>query len=319
MNYFKEIRRSSEDVVENSRWVRVNEIEIDLYPERLLLGDMNVGGHTEEHHLLEDSDRTLQYFLILDTINFGSGYFPFLKKEKGVSGYFTVAKRLKEYVVRFGIPTADELTKIDTGTCAKMLGQDVYSLHMDELMQLFAKALRDLGHWSIKNYDGDLLGVLRHSNSANDVVRELAKMPFFDDRSDYFGTAVYFYKRAQIFLQDVKIALPKHPLIQFDDIDELTAFADNILPYVFALDGLIELDPWIEARIRNEELIAWGSAEEIELRACSVYISERISQLLIENGVSLSPRELDFKIWNRGQQLKKSSDRKRHRTRCTFY
>lgn len=319
MNYFGEIRRSCEKVVENARWIHVNEVEVDLYPEKLLLARSEDGGHTQEHHLLDDSDRTLEYFLILDAINFGSGYFPFLNKEQGVSGYFTVAKRLKEHIGRFGMPTSDELAKIDISTCAKMLGQDLYSLHMEELMQLFAKALRDLGNWSNEQYDGDLLGVLRRSKCANDVIHEMAKMPLFDDRSEYFGTPVFFYKRAQIFLQDVKVALPAHPLIQFDDINELTAFADNILPYVFALDGLIELDPWIEARIGNEELIAWGSAEEIELRACAIYISERISKLLNENGVLLSPRELDFKIWNRGQQLKKTSDRKRHRTRCTFY
>ena len=39
---------------------------------------------------------TAAYILTLDAINFGSGYFPYLAKRPGHSGYFTIASSLRE-------------------------------------------------------------------------------------------------------------------------------------------------------------------------------------------------------------------------------
>lgn len=316
---FDEIRNKSEKVARNARWVSVSEEKLLLYPEIIGLAEETVLDHTEEHHLLNRAEDTLRYFIILDTINFGSGYFPFLHKSEGISGYFTVARRLKDFIELNGIPSAHELSDFQASTCSKMFAQDMYSKHMAELMELFAFALRNLGAWIVKKYNGDYLGFLKESESAEAVVLRLVEMYPFDDRSNYFGMSIPFYKRAQILLQDLKIAEPLSPLLNFSDYDKLTVFADNVLPYVFAEDGLFELDPWLEERIATEQIIASGSPEEIELRACSVYIGERIAEIVRDEIRPISVRELDFRIWNRGQKLKKVSDRKRHRTRCLYY
>jgi len=316
---FDEIRVRTSEVAESARWVRVNEEELNLYPEKLGLGEVSELNHTPEHHLLGQGEDTLRFFVLLDTINFGSGYFPFLDKDSGVSGYFTVARRLKEYVQSSGVPSADYLQRIRPIDCAKMLRQDIYNKHMEELMELFALALRVLGGWVVEKYSGDYLGFLKSSDSADQAVKKLSQMLPFDDRANYFGVSIPFYKRAQILLQDMQMAEPNSPLLDFPDFDDLTVFADNILPYVFRQDGLLELDPWLEKRISEEQLIASGSAEEIELRACSVYIGERVAELVREDLRPISVRELDFRIWNRGQKLKKYSDEKRHRTRCIYY
>lgn len=316
---FDEIRNKSAEIAERARWVRVVEEELNLYPEKLGLGEAAELNHTPEHHLLNQGEDTLRFFVLLDAINFGSGYFPFLDKDGGVSGYFTVARRLKEFIETNGIPSSERLMSMRASDCAEMLRQDMYSKHMEELMELFALAFRILGSWIQENFSGDHLGFLRTSKTADEAVRMLTQMYPFNDRVHYFGTSVPFLKRAQILLQDMQMAEPSSPLLQFEDFDELTVFADNILPYVFRLDGLLELDPWLESRIEAEQLVASGSAEEIELRACSVYIGERIASLVREELRPISVRELDFRVWNRGQKLKKLSDKKRHRTRCLYY
>lgn len=316
---FSRIRESCEHVAENARWVAVNHEEIALYPERLLMEQRPSLGHTEEHHLLHRGDDTLRFFVILDSINFGSGYFPFFDKDTGVSGYFTVARRLKEYCEGNGLPDASFLASADKETCARIFSQEITSTHMDELMSLFSLALKDLGFWAEEFYAGDLLGFLRVSKSADEAVNRLIQMPGYKDVSDYFGNEVIFLKRAQILLQDIKLAEPGHPLIQFEDIDDLTIFADNVLPYVFFSDGLLRYDPWLEARIANEELIGSGSPEEVEIRACSVFVAEQIAGIIREDIRDVSVREIDFLLWNRGQRLKKLSSNKRHRTRCMYY
>src|SRR3954447_15063053 len=101
-----------------------------------------------ERHFLEGSHEDVAaYFLILDTINFGSGWFPLLKKRGvggiPVSGYYTVAWGLADEVRANGVPSNQRLRATTAEEIAAMLGQDP-SL---ELMSLFAQALRELGRF----------------------------------------------------------------------------------------------------------------------------------------------------------------------------
>src|SRR4051812_18064204 len=50
-----------------------------------------------ERHYLEGPDEDVaRYLLTLDAINFGSGWFPTLRKRPGCSGYYTVAWALAD-------------------------------------------------------------------------------------------------------------------------------------------------------------------------------------------------------------------------------
>jgi len=48
-------------------------------------------------HFLNRGEETVAFFVTLDTINFGSGYFPHLAKQPGVSGYFPIAIALCDH------------------------------------------------------------------------------------------------------------------------------------------------------------------------------------------------------------------------------
>ena len=52
-------------------------------------------------------------------------------------------------------------------------------------------------------------------------------MPLFDDRG--------FWKRAQILPNDLALAGVAH----FADLDRLTIFADNLVPHVLRIDGVL--------------------------------------------------------------------------------
>jgi len=58
---------------------------------------------------------------------------------------------------------------------------------------------------------------------------------------------------------------------RFADLRALTMFADNLVPHVLRLDGVLAFDPDLVDRIDREELIAHGSPEEVEIRACAVH------------------------------------------------
>src|SRR5262249_51616320 len=213
------------------------------------------------------------FCVILDPINFGSGWFPQLRKD-GASGYFTVAQRLKRHCETHGIPGAAELARWMAQDCTRIFAQDPVEPQVQELMRLFARALNVLGTWLTDIYGGDHLGFVRRAGRAEEAVAALIIMPFFRDVARYDRREVSFLKRAQILVHDLKIAAPDHPLLAFDDFAGMTIFADNIVPFVLRADGVLRYDDWLDRRIADGELIASGSAEEIEMRACALHAAE---------------------------------------------
>ena len=125
-------------------------------------------------------------------------------------------------------------------------------------------------------------------------------------RLTYDGQPVPFFKRAQIAAADVRRA----GVAELADIDRLTAFADNLVPHVLRVDGVLRLDPELERRIDAGQLLAHDSPEEVELRACGVHAVE----LLSAAAPGLCPTGIDSLLWNRGgQQRYKSVPRPRCR------
>jgi putative queuosine salvage protein len=151
------------------------------------------------------------------------------------------------------------------------------------------------------------------------LVRLLSAMPFFDDVAEFRGSRVPFYKRAQLTAADLARAFDDQGWGRFDDLGELTIFADNLVPHVMRIDGVLRYDPDLAARIDREELIAVGSAEEIEIRAGALHAVELMVAELRSAGRPATAMSIDFLLWNRGHQPQYKLAKPRHRTRTVFY
>ena len=81
------------------------------------------------------------FVFCLDAINFGSGWWPTIRKRPGHSGYFTIAAGLTERFREDGPWAAAELAEIGTGEVAAVLGQDPEH----PLIADFTVGLRDVG------------------------------------------------------------------------------------------------------------------------------------------------------------------------------
>jgi hypothetical protein len=128
-------------------------------------------------------------------------------------------------------------------------------------------------------------------------------MPFFDDRG--------FYKRAQITPHDLALA----GVASFADLDRLTMFADNLVPHVLRVDGVLRYDDTLLERIDAGELLRHGSPEEVEIRACALHAVELI---VSARGDGTTAEQVDRVLWNRGAQSRYKAQ-PRHRARCTAY
>ncbi len=277
----------------------------------------------ERHYLEGDTADVADYVLALDAINFGSGWFPTLRKRisthppgQPMSGYFTVAWALADHVRAHGAPTAEWLSDVGTLEVADILGQDP----ANELMSLYAQAWRALGRFlADRPADGaprpvpdDRSGNPREARRALDLVAEaggsaerlaemLARgMAMFDDRG--------FYKRAQIVANDLALA----GVAEFSDLERLTIFADNLVPHVLRCDGVLVYEDALAARIDAGEQLAMGDAER-EIRACALHACE-----LISAQTGIPARTIDTWLWTRGQAPEYKA-RPRHRCRTVFY
>ena len=306
----EEVRTGCALIAAQARWVR---IEMDAVADDALLAKIAAPASQEpsaeldpvRHYLEGEPTDVADYLLALDTINFGSGWFPTLRKRLDgglpLGGYFTVAWALTDYV-RARHATEEGwvldgawLRAVDTPTIAAILDQPPDH----ELMSLYAQALRELGRFLGGRRALEV--VAQCEGSAERLAQTLARgMAMFDDRG--------FYKRAQIVAADLALA----GVASFIDLDRLTIFADNLVPHVLRCEGILVYEGALAARIDAGELLPTGGAER-EIRACAVRACE-----LISARTGVPPRVLDHRLWNRGQAPAYKA-RPRHRCRTVYY
>jgi hypothetical protein len=285
-----EVRASCAQVAAQARSVR-----IDLDALEALESSPAPGLDAGRHYLEGEPEDVTSYFLTLDTINFGSGWFPTLHKRKGCSGYFTVAWALADRWREAGPLSNDELRRMRTEEVADTLGQP----RDHELMALYAQALRELGRFLGDRHPVEVVAAANGSAAA--LARMLAGgMALYDDRG--------FHKRAQIVPSNLALA----GVARFADVDALTIFADNLVPHVLRCEGVLVYSEGL-ARVIDEGGPLRLGPQEREIRACAVHACAQIATRL-----GVSERELDQRLWSRGQ-LREYKARPRHRCRCVYY
>jgi hypothetical protein len=295
-----ELREACAWVADRARVVRIDEEAIPDYAASLPLQPGFDGADPDAHIQAGSREERAAFWLTLDAINFGSGWFPTLRKRPGHSGYLTVAAGLKDH----GPWTAQELRRVDAAEIAEALGQDPDH----ELMALFAASLNDLGE---NVHDEGFSAVVdRADGSAVQLAEQLSKWRCFADASVYDGRTVPFLKRAQIAAAD----LHRAGVADFHDRRRLTMFADNLVPHVLRLDGILAFASALGARIERGELIEHGSAEEMEIRACALHAVELIASARPDSCAA----DIDQVLWLRGGEPAYKA-RPRHRSRCTAY
>jgi hypothetical protein len=314
------VRSGCKAAAEQAKFVRIDETRIPAYAASLPLERIRQPGHDAATHYLGHGDDTAAFFVTLDTINFGSGYFPHLAKRPGMSGYFTVASALKDYYCNHGPIAAGALAQLSVDECTRIFGQDPANRPVHELMQLFATALNNLGMYLLQNFDGKFIALIESAGGqAERLVQLLIRMPFYNDAETYAGTNVLFFKRAQLLAADLALAFNGQGAGHFTDLNRLTMFADNLVPHVLRIDGLLNYDESLAHRIDTEQLIPAGSPDEIEMRACALHIVELLGQVLRSKGQAITSMQLDYLLWNRGQEPYYKRAKPRHRTRTVFY
>lgn len=318
-NIFDAVRWSYETVGSMARHVKIREDKITEYAASLPTSAPENVFDSEHHFETDDPETLAAYVLILDSINFGSGYEQMLVRQGWTlideSLYFTLSTRLKQYFEYIGMMTATQLSQMQVGDCCELLGLNPLMKVHKEFASQCALSMRELGHVIMENYEGSYLKFVVSANgSVEALVRQMVDMHHFRDIHDYNGLMVPFYKRAQITAADLQLAFARIGVSLFKNMEQLTMFPDNAVPHVLRIDGILEYTDDLAAKIDNGEIIESGSEEEIELRACAGQVVE-----LLAREMGLRAMDVDHILWHRSVEDRRYTETLPHKTLSRFY
>jgi hypothetical protein len=275
------------------------------------------------YQFYDGGEKTVSYLLVLDTLNFcfwpalGKGKWEMEYKSRKLSGYYALAASLKQ-AVESGMPIdrAEFLAELSSRELKEHLGGQGELQLLKERVQ----NLNELGKVLIEEYNGQASELVEAAGeSAIALVRILyGRLSSFRDVAKYWGHQVPFYKRAQIFAADLHGAFQGKAWGRFADMDKLTAFADYKLPQVLRHLGILHYSPDLENMIDQQISIQAGSPEEVEIRANTIWAVELIRQEVAKMGKRLKALEIDWILWNMGQD-EAFKKKPYHRTTTIFY
>lgn len=272
-----------------------------------------------ELQFLGHGPETVAYLVTLGSLRFGSGYHPRLAKRSGFSVGQSLVSSLTARFESKGPFEAAELLKITSEDCAELFGQSLSESVQGELMELFSRALRDLGRMLREQYAGSFTALVESAGgSAVRLVDILTQMPYFADVQRYRGLEVPFFLRAQRIAIDLAQAFALEGPGHFTDLELLAPSADNAIPHVLRMDGILRYDRGLMERIDRGEPVPAHSEREVEIRAAAVHAVELLQQEVAKTHAAVTTLHIDTWLRTRGRAPSYRT-KPRHRSRTVLY
>jgi len=289
-------------------------------------------------HPKREDPRAVDWIFVLDTLNFSFWTETTAKKwtVNGETGYFACCAAIKRAIDE-GKPMWDpkyysQITQQDAEVIFR--GDDGTSI---PLMQDRLTNLHEAGNILLNKYQGTFVRCVEScKGSANELLRLIVgEFASYRDEADYEDAncrhRISFYKRAQILIGDIWACFEGHGLGEFHDIDCITMFADYRIPQVLIHFGTLRYSDSLMSKLKSDQLLQQGSREEIEIRACSIEIVERVRdevQELVQNDPELGLSQttainaiaIDHFLWDyRREHAEKLEHIPFHKIRTIYY
>lgn len=188
----------------------------------------------------------------------------------------------------------DELGGIFTGNITMPM--------LEERLQIF----HELGRVLMKRYKGRFHRFVHggpprlYADGQGVLERLLEEFPSFEDVSHYRSKRVAFHKRAQLLMWQLHARFRASGFFKLEDPEQMTVFADYIVPVALRRLGIFSYSDELEAAINTRELIPADSEEEIEMRAMSIWachlLTQEINRLRPADRQIIEP-VVDARLW----------------------
>ena len=303
---FDHLRTSAQAITQASSLVNICWGAIPNYTTELGL-DGSKTSFADEIWFADSTLGAAAFVLVVNCLNFGSGYFPYIKKNASDSGYKTVASALLKHFEQYWPFLPSDLCHLDAIMFLTPPAEGP-SPEFKELAALFSLALQELGSTINERFKNSFECFIESAESnPTNMVATAMEMQCYRDGYRYLGLDFMPAKKAQITVSDL-ISLGEYlgslghdtGLLSFDNCTDLTAFCDNSVPHVLSRDGILDYDQALRNHLEQGKLIDYGSQAEIEIRAATLVAVDAIAGCASEIYKSVvSAREVDAALWNK--------------------
>ncbi|CAB4481639.1 uncharacterized protein OCT59_001965 [Rhizophagus irregularis] len=298
-----------------------------------------------ELHPKVANEDAINWIFLVDLLNFS--FWSDLEKEKGsnIQERFSIYHKDKIYTgywslcaaINRAIDEGIQITNPSVYASSENLSDDkikyIFRSHTSEgipLLQERINCMREAGKILVEKFDGSFINCIKQSNNSAMKLLKIITDNFecFRDECEFLGRKVQLYKRAQILIADIWACFEGHNYGSFNDIDDITMFADYRVPQALFHLGALSYSQNLHNILNSFTLLPNGSQLEIEIRGCSIWSVELIKRLIQQkikqdNTLDLIPNSnaiiLDFYIWDFANENKLNFKVDIHRTRSIFY
>lgn len=312
------------EVMKRARHVVIDDAAIALTCQSFPCDHLPVPEWNRDLHFFEGTEKSANYVLVLDALNFSFWADPEEPRWKidyrgrELQGYWALSAALKR-AVEDGVPlleaswlaeaTRPQVEQLLAGTQGEIPLMAARQAHVNEV-----------GRVLLERYDGlftNMVEDVRH-DAVDLALRVASELTSFNDVTTYSEMRVPIFKRAQILPVDLYGTFDGRAWGNLRRLDELTAFADYKVPQVLRRQGILRYDDELAEIVDHERHIVPGDPMEVEIRAATVDAVERMRAVMAARGQEVRAFEIDWLLWGLGQ-TKHPDDRPYHKTRTVYY
>jgi hypothetical protein len=308
------VLESTSMLVQNPRYVSINGSAIDMVASRFSAGALEPPSWRTPAYPEGDDKTMIDYFLLINTINFAFTDFQTGQKYsvsyKGAdwSGSTGMAAAITR-AIENGVPLLEGsyLRSISEKAVREIFAGNIEIPMLGDRLEIF----REVGQVLAEKYGGHFHNVVEASGrrlfdgGRGLVDRLTSDFPSFDDSVVYNGRKIRFDKRAQLAGGMLCNYFWERPLFWPGESDELTVFADYVVPKTLRSLGILEYAPGLAEKVDGRQLIPKESLEELEIRAYTIHACKRLVDRI--NEYRREPRinalNLDYKLWSEGRKI----------------
>lgn len=274
----------------------------------------------------------MNYIALRGYLNIGSGYRKELKSATGRGAAETITFGMLSLFISQTAPTAEWMAGLTRSDVSELFGLQyqqekahptitgIYLMERTELaglLDLLYDLLTDCGRTLMqKNHRSLAHFILDVSKApagerpkANRLVEALVTtFRGLRDAALWRDKPIFVFKKAQLIAADCWRAFRnKAPAnFAFDDVDQLSVFADNVLPACLISLGLIKVSGDIATLIEEQTDLglppAVSSQIDSRLRAAAIAICDHIVDRARERGKEMTAADLDYYLWSLGKE-----------------
>ena len=289
------IIKSCKYVVENSKSVKINEINIDKFIEKIKRVETEHWLNFSPYNLLDlPTEIIINFLLVYEAIDFSFWGNPKWtintengKEDGSIALLYAILKYVKERnTTDFSNITKEEFEELLKGNIEIPLFEERYNI------------IRNVSKIVNEKMNGNFYTFIKDVTLDTELFKIIVKyFPNFKDERIYNDKKIYFYKLAQLLTSDILHIRELKENIEVA-YSNLVGCADYKIPQVMRGLEILEYGKELSEIIDNKKQIEENSEYEVEIRANMLIVIDKIKEKLNNNVCSI---DINDYIWGQGK------------------